>query len=160
MPRFASLGIVASVQPPHAVEDKGWAEARLGPARITGAYAWRTLRRAGASLVFSSDLPGSDWSLFYGLHSAMTRQDTTGAPPGGWYPAQRMSPEEAVRGYTAWSAFAGFDERDAGTIVVGKRADFTVLDVDPFRLAMPAALLGGRVMLTVSRGRVVFARDR
>lgn len=160
VPRFASLGIVASVQPPHAVEDKGWAEARLGPARITGAYAWRTLRRAGASLVFSSDLPGSDWSLLYGLHSAMTRQDTTGAPPGGWYPAQRMSPEEAVRGYTAWSAFAGFDERDAGTIVVGKRADFTVLDVDPFRLAMPAALLGGRVMLTVSRGRVVFARDR
>ncbi len=160
IPRFAELGIVASVQPPHAVEDKGWAEARLGSDRITGAYAWRSLRRAGVPLVFSSDLPGSDWSLFYGLHSAITRQDTAGVPPGGWYPAQRMSPEEAVRGYTAWSAFAGFDERDAGTIAVGKRADFTVLDVDPFRLETPAALLRGRVMMTVSRGRVSFARDR
>ncbi len=160
LPRFASLGIIASVQPPHAVEDKGWAGIRLGPDRVTGAYAWRTLRRSQAALVFSSDLPGSDWSLFYGLHSAITRQDTAGAPPGGWYPDQRMTPEEAVRGYTAWSAFAGFDDRDAGTIAVGKRADITVLDVDPFRLTTPAELLRGRVMLTVSRGRVTHARDR
>jgi len=160
LPRFATLGIIASVQPPHAVEDKGWAEIRLGADRVTGAYAWRTLRRSGAALVFSSDLPGSDWSLFYGLHSAITRQDTAGTPPGGWYPEQRMTPEEAVRGYSSWSAFAGFDERDAGTIAVGKRADFTVLDVDPFRLATPAALLRGRVMLTVSRGRVTYSRDR
>lgn len=158
--RFATLGIVASVQPPHAVEDKGWAEARLGAKRVAGAYAWRTLRQRGAALVFSSDLPGSDWSLFYGLHSAITRRDTTGAPPGGWYPAQRMTPEEAVRGYTAWSAYSGHDERDAGAIALGKRADFTVLDVDPFRISTPAALLRGRVMLTVSRGRVTFARDR
>ena len=160
IPRFAALGVVASVQPPHAVEDKGWAEVRLGNARIAGAYAWRSLRRAGAPLVFSSDLPGSDWSLFYGLHSAITREDTAAAPPGGWYPAQRMTPEEAVRGYTAWSASAGFDEQDAGTIAIGKRADFTVLDIDPFRLETPAALLRGRVMLTVTRGRVSFARDR
>lgn len=156
--RFARSGIIASVQPPHAVEDKGWAEARVGPARIGGAYAWRTLREAGAPLVFSSDLPGSDWSPFYGLHSAITRQDTSGAPPGGWYPAQRMTPEEAVRGYTVWGAFAGFDETEAGTIAVGKRADFTVMTVDPFR-AEPRTLLGGAVTLTVSRGRVTFQRD-
>ena len=156
--RFASLGVIASMQPPHAVEDKGWAEERLGQARIAGAYAWRSLRRAGAALVFSSDLPGSDWSPFYGLHSAMTRQDTSGAPPAGWYPNQRMTPEEAVRGYSTWSAFAGFDEADAGTIAVGKRADLTAMDVDPFRLDTPAALLRGRVMLTVSRGRVTFER--
>jgi predicted amidohydrolase YtcJ len=159
MPRFAVLGVIASVQPPHAVEDKGWAEARLGATRIQGAYAWRALRRTGASLVFSSDLPGSDWSAMYGLHSAITRQDTSGAPNAGWYAAERMTPEEAVRGYTVWSAHAGFDERDGGSIAIGKRADFTVLDVDPFRLASPAALLRGRIMLTVSRGRVTYARE-
>ncbi|MBK7905162.1 MAG: amidohydrolase [Gemmatimonadetes bacterium] len=155
--RFAALGVVASMQPPHAVEDKGWAETRVGSARITGAYAWRTLRVAGAALVLSSDLPGSDWSPFYGLHSAITRQDTTGAPAGGWYPAQRLTPEEAVRGYTVWSAEAGFDEDDAGTIRVGKRADLTVMDVDPFRADGPA-LRRGAVLLTLSRGRVTFQR--
>lgn len=155
--RFAALGVVASMQPPHAVEDKGWAETRVGAERIAGAYAWRTLRVAGAALVLSSDLPGSDWSPFYGLHSAITRQDTSGAPAGGWYPAQRLTPEEAVRGYTVWSAAAGFDEGDAGTIRVGKRADLTVLDVDPFR-ADGAALLRGAVLLTLSRGRVTFQR--
>jgi predicted amidohydrolase YtcJ len=91
------------------------------------------------------------------LHSAITRQDTSGAPAGGWYPAQRMTPEEAVRGYTVWSANAGFDERDAGTIAVGKRADLTVLNVDPFRADGPA-LLRGAVVLTLSRGRVTFQR--
>lgn len=158
--RFASMGVIASVQPPHAVEDKGWAEERLGGERMAGAYAWRTLRRGQARLAFSSDLPGSDWSLFYGLHSAMTRQDTTGAPIGGWYPEQRMTAEEAVRGYSIWNAYAGFDEDQAGTIAVGKRADFTVMDVDPFRVQTPAALLAGRVMLTVSRGRVVYQYAR
>jgi len=158
LPRFASLGVIAAVQPPHAVEDKGWAEARLGPARIAGAYAWRTLRRAGAALAFSSDLPGSAWSLFYGLHSAIARQDTLGDPAGGWRPAERMSAEEAVRGYTSWGAHAGFDEDDAGTVAVGRRADVTVLDVDPFRAESPRALLAGRVLLTVSRGRVTYER--
>ena len=156
--RFASLGVIASMQPPHAVEDKGWAEERLGHARIAGAYAWRTLRRAGAALVFSSDLPGSDWSPFYGLHSAISRQDTAGKPPKGWYPEQRMTPEEAVRGYSTWSAYAGFDESDAGSISVGKRADLTAMDVDPFRLETPAALLRGKVLLTVSRGRITYDR--
>jgi predicted amidohydrolase YtcJ len=108
-------------------------------------------------MVFSSDLPGSDWSPFYGLHSAITRQDTSGAPDGGWYPGQRMTAEEAVRGYTVWGAFAGFDEADAGMIAVGKRADFTVLDDDPFR-AGPEELLRGKVVLTVSRGRVTYRR--
>jgi predicted amidohydrolase YtcJ len=155
--RFAALGVIASVQPPHAVEDKGWAETRLGADRIGGAYAWRTLRKAGAGLVFSSDLPGSDWSPFYGLHSAITRQDTSGAPSGGWYPTERMTPEEAVRGYTVWSATAGFDEAQAGAIAVGKRADLTVMDVDPF-VAETRALLKGRIVTTVSRGRVVYLR--
>lgn len=158
IPRFAAGDIIASMEPPHAVEDKGWAEARLGAERIKGAYAWRSLRQSGARLAFSSDLPGSGWSIAYGLHSAIARQDTLGTPPGGWYPAQRMTPEEAVRGYTAWAAFAGFDEEQAGTIAVGKRADLTALSVDPFHLAAPRDLLRNVVQLTVSRGRVTHRR--
>lgn len=160
IPRFAASGIIASMQPPHAVEDKGWAEQRLGSERIKGAYAWRTLRRAGAAIAFSSDLPGSGWSPFYGLHSAIARMDTLGTPPGGWYPGERLTAEEAVRGYTSWAAFAGFDEQEAGTIAMGKRADFTVIDVDPFRLSAPAELLAGAVQLTVSRGRVTYRRSK
>jgi hypothetical protein len=158
IPRFAALGVIAAMQPPHAVEDKGWAEARLGATRIAGAYAWRTLRRAGAALAFSSDLPGSGWSPFYGLHSAIARADTLGEPAGGWRPAERMRAEEAVRGYTSWAAWAGFDEDEAGTIAVGKRGDLTVMDVDPFRVDEPRALLAGRVLLTVSRGRITYRR--
>lgn len=158
-PRFATLGVIASMEPPHAVEDKTWAQDRLGPVRIKSAYAWRTLRLAGARLVFSSDLPGSGWSIFYGLHSAITRQDTTGAPAGGWYPDQRMTPEEAVRGYSSWGAYAGFDEDSAGVLAVGRRADVSVIDVDPMRLTDPAALMRGHVTLTVSRGRVTFQRQ-
>lgn len=160
IPRFAASGIIASMQPPHAVEDKGWAEQRLGGERIKGAYAWRTLRRAGAAIAFSSDLPGSGWSPFYGLHSAIARMDTLGTPPGGWYPDERLTAEEAVRGYTSWAAYAGFDEQDAGTIAVGRRADFTVINVDPFRMAAPADLLAGAVQLTVSRGRVTYRRSK
>ena len=156
MPRFASGGIIASMQPPHAVEDKGWVEARLGASRTDGAYAWRTLRRGGARLAFSSDLPGSSWDLFYGLHSAITRQDTTGAPPEGFLPAQRLTAEEAVRGYTVWNAFAGFDEARGGMIAVGRRADFTVIDVDPFRVGAARELLRGQVLLTVFNGRVTY----
>ena len=155
LPRFAALGVIASMQPPHAVEDMPWAEERLGKERVRGAYAWRTLRKAGAKLAFSSDLPGSDWSLFYGWHSAMLRQDKQGMPAAGWYPDQRMSAEEAVRGYATWAAYAGFDEKSAGAIAVGKRADFTAVSVSPFTMKNGADLLAGTVRLTVVRGRVV-----
>ncbi|NKB88840.1 MAG: amidohydrolase family protein [Acidobacteria bacterium] len=84
--RLAELGITASMQPPHAVEDKTWAEERVGPDRIRGAYAWRSLRRAGTSVIFSSDLAGSDHSIFYGLHAAVTRRDKQAEPMAGWYP--------------------------------------------------------------------------
>lgn len=158
LPRFASLNVIASMEPPHAVEDKGWAEARVGAARITGAYAWRTLRQAGARLIFNSDLTGSDHDIFYGLHSAITRQDKEGQPAGGWYPQQRMTPEEAVRGYSTWAAYAAFAEAESGQIAVGRLADLSALSVDPMTLGTtdPAALLAGRVRLTVVGGTVVF----
>ncbi len=162
VPRFARSGIVASMQPPHAVEDMGWAEQRLGPERVRGAYAWRSLRRAGARLVFSSDLPGTDYSIFYGLHSAITRRSPALQPPGGWYPDQDMTPEEAVRGYTSWAAWAqGFEDR-AGVLERGRWADLTAMDVDPFVMGRtaPDSLLGGKIVLTVVAGRVVFQAPR
>ena len=155
-PRFARLGVIASMQPPHAVEDMPWAGARLGPVRVRGAYAWRTLRQAGARLAFSSDLPGSDWNLFYGWHSAMFRRDKAGTPAAGWFPGERMTAEETVRGYSTWAAYAGFDEEDAGTIAVGKRADLTAVSLDPFRAKEGAEVLGGVVVVVIVGGKVVW----
>ena len=158
IPRFAAMNVIASMEPPHAVEDKGWAEVRVGADRIKGAYAWRTLRKAGARLIFNSDLTGSDHNVFYGLHSAITRQDKTGQPAGGWYPEERMTPEEAVRGYSTWAAHAAFAEADTGQIAAGRLADLTALSVDPLTTGAtsPAALLNGAVRLTVVDGRVRF----
>ncbi len=161
IPRLGQLGIIASMEPPHAMEDKTWAEERLGPERVLGAYAWRSLREAGASLTFNSDNPGSDHDIFYGLHSAITRQDKNQQPEGGWYADQAMNADEAVRGYTNWSAYASFREDDTGILEAGRWADLTVMDVDPFRLAdeSPGDILNGRILLTIVGGKVVYERD-
>jgi len=160
IPRFGRLGIIASMEPPHAMEDKTWAEERLGPERILGAYAWRSLRETGANITFNSDNPGSDHSIFYGLHSAVTRQDKNLQPEGGWYPEQRLSSEESVRAYTSWSAYASFRENDTGIIEVGRWADLTVMDIDPFILAdeNPSDILKGRILMTIVNGNVVYER--
>jgi len=160
IPRLGQLGIIASMEPPHAMEDKTWAEERVGPERILGAYAWRSLRESGAGLTFNSDNPGSDHNIFYGLHSAITRQDKDSQPEGGWYPEQKMSSDEAVRGYTSWSAYASFRENDTGTIEVGRWADLTVMDIDPFVLAdeSPGDILSGRILMTIVNGKIVFER--
>lgn len=157
IPRFSELGIIASMEPPHAVEDKTWAEERLGPERVKGAYAWRSLREADARLTFNSDNPGSDHNIFYGLHSAITRQDKNSEPEGGWYAEEAVNADEAVRGYTSWSAYASFREDVSGTIDEGNWADITVMDVDPFVLAdqVPADMLGGRILMTVVNGNIV-----
>lgn len=158
VPRFAALDVIASMQPAHAVEDKAWAEARLGPERIKGAYAWRSLRRAGARIVFNSDLPGSSYDIFYELHAAVTRRDRNLQPPGGWYPEERLMPEEALRAYTAWAAVASFEEQEAGVIAPGRRADLTAVDIDPLVVGTtaPDRLLSGKIRLTVVGGRIVF----
>jgi hypothetical protein len=159
-PRFARLGVIASMEPPHAVEDKSWAEVRLGPQRILGAYAWRSLRTGGARLTFNADNPGSDHSIFYGLHAAVTRQDKQLQPPGGWYPEQRLTIEEAIRAYTSWSAYAAFREDQTGIIAKGRWADLTVMDIDPFALAgyAPEKILAGRIRATIVSGKVVYQR--
>lgn len=158
IPRFAKLGIIASMEPSHAVEDMGWAEDRLGPQRIRGAYAWRAIRRTGAHLIFNSDLPGTDSNIFYGLHSAITRQNKAGEPAGGWYPDERMSPEEALRGFTSWAAYAAFDEDETGVLAAGRWADITIADIDPLAVgeAHPARLLGGKILMTIVGGRMVY----
>ena len=156
IPRFGEMGVIASMQPPHAVEDKTWAEERLGPDRIHGAYAWRTLRQTDADLVFSSDLSGSDHDIFYGLHAAVTRRDKEREPADGWYAEEALTIEEAVRAYTVWAAEAAHWEEHTGTLEVGKWADLTLIDIDPFIVAEkdPGALLNGKIMATVVAGKV------
>jgi predicted amidohydrolase YtcJ len=162
IPRFGSLGVIASMEPPHAVEDKAWAEDRLGPERVRHAYAWRSLRRAGASLVLNSDLPGSDHDIFYGLHAAITRRGKDKMPADGWYPDERLTPEEALRGYTTWAAFTAFEENEAGEIAVGRRADLTIMDVDPLALGEsdPGRLLDGKILWTIVSGAIVYPVSR
>ncbi len=157
MSRPAELGVVLSMQPPHAVEDKAWAEQRLGPERIKGAYAWRSLRQHGARLVFNADNPGSDHSIFYGLHAALTRRDKDREPPTGWYPGEALTIDEVVRACTRWPAYAGFREQHTGVVRVGAWADLTVMDVDPFVLSetAPGDILDGRILMTLVNGRVV-----
>jgi predicted amidohydrolase YtcJ len=160
LPRLAALGLIASMEPPHAMEDKGWAEQRIGPDRILGAYAWRSLRKSGAALTFNSDNPGSDHNIFYGLHSAIVRQDKNLEPEGGWYAAEAVTAEEAVRAYTSWSAFASFSENQTGIIEKGRWADLTVMDIDPFVLATdsPNDLLHGRILMTIVNGNIIYER--
>lgn len=155
--RIAASGLIASMEPPHAVEDKPWAEARLGAERIKGAYAWRSMRQAGVPLVFNSDLTGSDHGIFYGLHSAITRRDRAGQPAEGWYAAQRMAPEEALRGYSTWAAYAAHWEAETGVIAAGRWADLTALSIDPLDVGArdPRGLLAGAVTLTMVAGRIV-----
>jgi predicted amidohydrolase YtcJ len=161
VPRFARLGVIASMEPPHCVEDKAWAEARLGRERVKGAYAWRTLRKAGARLAFNSDLTGSDHDIFYGLHAAITRRDKELQPPGGWYPEERMTPEEAARGYTTWNAYAAGWEKESGMLTPGRWADITVMDLDPLVVGAtdPAKLLRGSILATIVAGRVAYAAN-
>ena len=158
VPRFAHLGVIASMEPPHCVEDKTWAEERLGPVRIKGAYAWRSLRRAGARLALNSDLIGSDHDIFYGLHAAITRRDKSWQPPGGWYPEERLTPEEAVRGYTTWNAYAASFEKESGVLAPGRWADITVMDVDPLvaRSDRSREAPRGRIVATIVAGKVVY----
>lgn len=156
-PRFREMKIIASMEPPHAVEDMTWAEERVGPHRVRGAYAWRTMRRNGIPLVFNSDLPGSDPDIFYGLHAAMTRRDKSKSPPEGWFPDQCLSPEESIRAYTSWAAYAGFAEKETGVLSPGFAGDLTVMTVDPFVVGEsdPGALLNGEILMTIIAGKIV-----
>lgn len=159
IPRFASLGIIPSMQPTHATSDMAWAEKRIGAERIKGAYAWRSLLQTGVHLPLSSDFPGETLNPFYGIYAAITRQDTQGNPAGGWYPDQRLTLEEALRGYTIEAAYAEFEERVKGSIEKEKLADLTVISEDITRLT-PKEILSLRVLKTFVGGKVVYESDQ
>lgn len=156
--RFGALNLVASMEPGHAVEDSPWAGDRLGPGRVRGAYAWRSLLRGGALLLFNSDFTGTDWSVFYGVHAAVTRTRKDGSPKGGWFPEEAVTAEEALRAYTVWPARSSGLEEYTGTLEAGKWADITVLDLDLLN-ASPEDYLGGRVVMTIVDGNVRYRAD-
>ncbi|HET6605000.1 MAG TPA: amidohydrolase [Xanthomonadaceae bacterium] len=153
--RFATLEVIASVQPTHATSDMPWAGDRVGESRLAGAYAWQRFRDAGARLALGSDFPVESVDPMLGLYAAVTRQDRSGHPPGGWLPSQRLTPEQALRGFTIDAAYAGFAEDRVGSLAVGKRADFVVLSEDPLAVA-PAAVDDIRVLATYVDGRAVY----
>lgn len=152
--RFAALGVVACVQPAHATSDMGWVEARLGPERLARAYAWRTLRRAGATLLLGSDAPVESHDPWRAVHAAVTRQDLDGRPLGGFMPGERLTVAEAIEGLGVTPALiAGLDGPFG--ITPGARADLTVVDPDPFDLE-PERLAEVRTRRTVVAGREVY----
>jgi predicted amidohydrolase YtcJ len=157
IPRFARLGVIAAVQPTHATSDMYWAGERLGPERLGGAYAWRSLLQAGARLAFGSDFPVEEVNPMLGIHAAVTRQDLAAWPPGGWLPGERLTRSQAIRAFTLDAAFAAFMEDMVGSLEVGKRADFIVLERDVMNV--PAEQIPVvRVLETWVDGRRVFQR--
>lgn len=157
IPRLSALGVIASMQPTHATSDMPWAEDRLGPQRILGAYAWRKLRDEGVRLALGSDFPVESVDPRLGLYSAVTRSDAQGQPAGGWLPQEKLTAFEALRGFTRDAAWAGFAEDEVGSLAVGKRADFVVLAEDPLAVE-PAVLRELTVLSTWVDGEPVYRK--
>lgn len=155
--RFAHLGVIASVQPYHVIDDGRWAEKRIGVERARRTFAFRTFLDRGVPLAFGTDWPVAPPNPMLGLYAAMTRATLDGLRPGGWLPEQRISMAEAIEAYTLGAAYAEFQEREKGSIAPGKLADLVVLDGDPLALA-PDAVRDVRVEMTVVGGRVVYDR--
>ena len=157
IPRFAQLGVIASMQPTHATSDMPWAADRVGSERIQWAYAWRKLRDAGGRLALGSDFPVESVDPRLGLYAAATRTDAKGSPVGGWMPQEKLTGWEALRGFTVDAAWAGFDEGETGHLAVGRRADFVVLGQDPLAVD-PAQLDELDVLATYVDGEAVYQR--
>lgn len=155
--RFGKHGIIASMQPVHQTSDREMAEKRLGPNRLAGAYAWKTIQASGARIAFGSDVPVEVADPWAGWAAAISRTGPDGAPAGGWQPQERISREEAFAAYTVNGAYAGFAEGRFGRLVPGERADFLFIDRDPF-LATPAELRATQVIEVWVGGRKVWEK--
>jgi predicted amidohydrolase YtcJ len=154
--RAARLGVIASMQPYHAIDDGRWAEKRIGAERIKTTYAFRTILDAGMTLTFGSDWPVAPLSPLAGVEAAVARQTIDGENPNGWQPQEKISVEEALVAYTRANAYAAFDETLGGAISVGKRADFVVLTADP-REVSPDRIDGITVLKTAISGDIVWS---
>lgn len=157
LPRFGALGVVPSMQPYHAIDDGRWAEKVIGPDRAKGSYAFRSLLDAKATLAFGSDWFVAPPTPLEGIYAAVTRRTLDEKQPGGWVPEERITVEEALRGYTAGSAYAGFSEQDRGMLRTGMLADLVMIDRDLTRIA-PETIREAKVLMTVVGGRIVFER--
>ena len=157
IPRLAPAGIIASMQPTHQTSDRLMAEARLGPNRLAGAYAWQSVLKSGARLAFGTDFPVESPNPFPGLAAAISRQDMNGQPPGGWIPSERLTLGEALRAYTRGAAYAGFAEDKIGALEPGKWADFVIIDRDPTQIDAQS-LARTQVLETWVAGKKVLSR--
>ncbi|MFA5962873.1 MAG: amidohydrolase family protein [Sphingomonas sp.] len=155
LPRFGQHGTIASMQPVHQTSDMHMAEARLGPERLAGAYAWASMLKNGSQLAFGTDFPVESPDPFAGWAAAFTRQDANGQPYGGWRPEERVTREQAWRAYTIGAAYAGFAEDKFGSLAPGQRADFIIVDRDP-TLASPSDLRATKVEQTWVGGEKVW----
>ena len=156
--RFAELGVIPSMQFTHCTSDMPWAEARLGPERVKGAYAWRSFLEAGCRVPGGSDFPVESIDPLLGLYAAVTRRNLAGEPPAGWYGGQCLTMEEAVRGFTVDAAYAAHLEGERGSLSPGKLADFIVLSHDIMKID-PALVPSVDVLMTILGGEIVFRRE-
>ncbi len=155
VPLMASLGVIASMQPTHCTSDMRWVEDRIGKDRAKGSYAWATLLRAGVPVAFGSDFPVEPENPFFGLHAAITRENRDNQPEGGWRPEERVTREEALRGFTLGAAYAEYTESMKGSIEPGKLADFVVIDRDVMTIDADE-IAGTVVYATVIGGEAVY----
>ncbi|WP_345742543.1 amidohydrolase [Shewanella algicola] len=158
VPRFAQLGVIASVQATHATSDKNMAENRLGKARLAGAYAWRKLLNANAVIANGSDFPIESPNPFFGLHASVTRQDHLNKPLDGWLAGEKLSRIEAFKSFTIDAAYAGHQEQLLGTLESGKKADFILVEDDYFAIN-PQQIWQNKIIATWVNGRQVFVRE-
>ncbi len=157
IPRLKPAGIITSMQPTHQTSDRLMAEARLGPNRLKGAYAWQTVEKLGIPLAFGTDFPVESPNPFPGLSAAISRQDMDGKPAGGWIPSERLSFQQALSAYTRGSAYAGFAEDRIGSLAAGNWADFVLVDRDPTKVD-PQQLGRTEVLQTWIAGKKVWER--
>jgi hypothetical protein len=158
LPRYKALGVIASIQPSHCIDDMRWAEKRIGAARARNAYNFRSFTAAGIPVAFGTDWFVEPLDPRLGLYAAVTRERPAGGPPGGWFPEEKITLEEALDLYTRGSAYAEFAEREKGTLEAGRLADVAVFARDLFTVA-PREILATPVDLTIVGGRIVFERD-
>jgi predicted amidohydrolase YtcJ len=158
MKRLGSLGVIASVQPTHAISDMWFAEDRLGPERVKGLYAFRSIIDAGARVTLGSDFPVESINPLSGFYAAVARVSPSGESPhgpGGWFPDQRLTRQEALRGITIDPAFASHTENILGSLEIGKKADFVILSQDIMDVPVNE-ILKTKVLATVIDGKPVF----